>query len=401
MRLQRLRTLAVLGGGVILLCGLVAGPASADEPAYTVVASGLNNPRNLTTSPDGGLYVAEAGTGGPQSDSCFVASAGANVCPGDTGSITKITAGAHGWHQQRVLTGLPSLAPPPGSTDPRSGADTSGTDAAGPSGLVVTGQRYTVAVGFGAGCGTEGSGGAGPDPSCNPAAEHSLSPLFGTLVSGAFPSHSGPRVLADIATHEFATNPIDNPDSNPVFVSRSGSNYVVADAGGNTIVRASASGQMTTVAQFPSVMVQNPFAPEGVMMPMQFVATSAVQGPDGALYVSQLTGFPFPQGGSTIWRVQAGHAPTAYATGLTNVTSLAFAPDGSLYAVEIYEHGLLAGGPGALVHIPRGGGTATVVAGGLPAPYGVALQAGSAYVTTNSSSPSVGQVIRIPLGADD
>ena len=73
------------------------------------------------------------------------------------------------------------------------------------------------------------------------------------------------------------------------------------------------------------------------MMPMQAVPTSVVVGPDGAVYVSQLTGFPFPEGGSTIWRVRPGPAPTVYASGLTNVTDLAF--NGKQpYAVQIASH---------------------------------------------------------------
>jgi hypothetical protein len=37
-----------------------------------------------------------------------------------------------------------------------------------------------------------------------------------------------------------------------------------------------------------------------------------------------------------------------YASGLTNLTDLAFAEDGSLYAVEIATNGLLAAPPGSL-----------------------------------------------------
>ncbi len=37
--------------------------------------------------------------------------------------------------------------------------------------------------------------------------------------------------------------------------------------------------------------------PPGTKIPMQAVPNSVVQGPDGAWYVGQLTGFPFPVGG--------------------------------------------------------------------------------------------------------
>ena len=122
-------------------------------------------------------------------------------------------------------------------------------------------------------------------------------------------------------------------------------------------------------------------------MPTDAVPTSVVRGRDGAYYVSQLTGFPFPVGGSNIWRLVPGQAPTVYASGLTNVTDLAW-HGGSLYAVQIADEGLLAAPEdqppsGSLVRVVPGGAHQTV-ADDLVAPYGVALSWRSAYVTTCS-----------------
>ena len=89
------------------------------------------------------------------------------------------------------------------------------------------------------------------------------------------------------------------------------------------------------------------------------------------------TGFPFEQGDANIWRVVPGQAPAISVSGLTNLTDLAFAADGSLYAVEIASTGLLNGPIGALVRITPGGSQHTTVAGGLFAPYGVALTDGA------------------------
>ena len=83
-----------------------------------------------------------------------------------------------------------------------------------------------------------------------------------------------------------------------------------------------------------------PFPPF-TQVPTDAVPTSVVHGPDGAYYISQLTGFPFEKGDANIWRVVPGQPATVYASGLTNMTDLAFAPDGSLYAVEISANGLL------------------------------------------------------------
>ena len=62
------------------------------------------------------------------------------------------------------------------------------------------------------------------------------------------------------------------------------------------------SGRISTVAVFPDrLALAPPFLglPPGTQIPMQAVPTAVAEGPDGALYVSQLTGFPFPVGGST------------------------------------------------------------------------------------------------------
>jgi sugar lactone lactonase YvrE len=126
------------------------------------------------------------------------------------------------------------------------------------------------------------------------------------------------------------------------------------------------------------------------------VPTSVVVGPDGAYYVSQLTGFPFEKGSAKIWRIGKGGSLSVHAEGLTNVTDLAFADDGTLYAVEISEEGLLNGPIGALVKV-NPGGAPQVIAGGLFAPYGLALSGGAAYVTTGSVVAGGGEVVRIPL----
>ena len=124
--------------------------------------------------------------------------------------------------------------------------------------------------------------------------------------------------------------------------------------------------------------------------------TSVVQGADGAYYISQLTGFPFEKGDANIWRVVPGQPATVYASGLTNLTDLAFAPDGSLYAVEIASNGLLNGPIGALVKINPGSNQHETVVGSLFAPYGVAFGR-AAYVTTCAVCTGGGQVIKIEL----
>jgi len=225
---------------------------------------------------------------------------------------------------------------------------------------------------------------------------------LGTLSKGRF-GRSGLRVVADVGAYEASANPDGKQiDTNPTSLLRSGRKNLIVDAGGNSLLSQSRYRGLRTRAVFPTVNVPSPdpTAPAGTTIPMDAVPTAAAYGPDGAVYVSQLTGFPFPVGGASIWRVVPGEAPTKYATGLTNVTDLAFGRNGALYAVQIADKSLLAGptATGSVVRIPAGGGsTHESVVSGLKSPYGIALGRGYAYVTTCAMCADEGEVLRVPL----
>lgn len=80
------------------------------KPQIEVLASGLDSPRKLSFGPDGALYVAEAGRGGPGTSIPSPSQPGAVLSYGATGAITRIQDG----NVERVVTGLPSLALPNG-----------------------------------------------------------------------------------------------------------------------------------------------------------------------------------------------------------------------------------------------------------------------------------------------
>ena len=131
---------------------------------------------------------------------------------------------------------------------------------------------------------------------------------------------------------------------------------------------------------------------------MQAVPTSVVKGPDGALYVGQLTGFPFPVGGANVYRVVPGKAPKVFASGFTNIIDLAFGPHGKLYVLEIAQNGLLSGDPtGALIRVKRNGSRDVVMSDGLTMPGGLALRHHAAYVSNCGVCPGVGSVLHIGL----
>lgn len=344
--------------------GALAARPSASRAMTHVVATGLNNPRQLSFDRAGRLFVAEAGKGGK--GPCFKGGDGTVQCYGTTGSISRV----EGRLTHRVVRGLPSLA------------GKGGTSAIGPSDLIL-GPRghYTLSIGLGN----------------NPATRAKL-PRSGrfmdTLSTGRL-GHRSIHVLANLGHFE-ATHDPDHagPDSDPVGFVRGRGGFVLTDAGGNDLLRVGPGGAVRTLAVFGTRKEPSPFG--GPDIDMQAVPTSVVRGPDGAFYISQLTGFPFPVGAARIYRWVPGHAPRIFARGLTNVTDLAWRGH-RLYAVQIADHGLLAPGVpiGSLVRV-RPGHTAMTVAH-LRAPYGVAIRGGSAYVSTCTVCRGTGKVVRIQL----
>lgn len=353
--------------GAVLLVSAVACvlAASAATAAPRVVANGLDNPRGLAFGPDGTLYIAEAGTGGDWP--CFTNSEPTFVCFGGSGAITQVRKGL----QSRIVTGLPSLAA------------TGGGGATGPHDVGLLGNgRLLVSIGLGAPPATVAPGGL------------ITNSALGELVRVTRNGHW--KRVANLAAYEASANPDKTDlDTNPYGLLALPGQTVVADAGANSVVSISPSGKVSTLAVLPPVMGKLPFPPFATV-PADAVPTAVAKGPDGALYVSQLTGFPFPVGGSTVWRLGDG-GPTPFRTGFTNVVDLAFGPDGSLYVVEIDSTGLLAPPDmiGSLIKVAPDG-TRTTVADGLFSPGGVVLGPdGAPYVTVCSVCAGGGQVIRL------
>jgi hypothetical protein len=363
-------------GSLLLLVLLLAAPGTTIAASdIQVIAEGLNNPRGLAFGPDGALYVAEAGTGG---DCIPIELHGqeVEVCVGDTGSVTRIHKGT----QVRIATGLPSLA---GAAD--------GAFTTGPHDISFQGRGgMFVVTGLGA----------------DPAARSLLGDLgkkFGRLVTmrpnGKF------QYRTDISAYEAKTNPDGGEvDSNPYAVLALPGKRIVADAGANALFEIAANGKIKTLAVFPERIVPVPplpFIPPGVTeIPMQSVPTTVAIGPDGAYYVGELTGFPFPPGEARVYRVVPGSEPEIFASGFSAIIDIAFGSDGSLYVLEIAANGLLEAElngnfAGALIKVAPDG-TRTTVTEDLVLPGGIAVgKDGYLYVTNYSTFPGMGQVLKI------
>ena len=385
---RRSRLIAIVStiAMVVALVPLLAMPAAAvsqPEP----VATGLDAPWKLAEGPDGAMYVAEGGIGGTD---CQMVTGpdGQEVeaCTGASGAVTAIDADG----QARVATGLPSVA--------------LGMEFLGPQGIAFDSLgRLHVVTGLGGDL-------AGRDA-------FGLDSL-GSLIR--ISSTGDATVVADLVAFEEAEDPdaglpgTTGPDSNPYGLAFDGTDALVADAGGNSLIRVTANGTMTLEALFPPTFVDPPpFIPAPGQIPMQAVPTSVEVDGDRIL-VSQLTGFPFPLGGADIFAIEDvvvdGQSVTSVTTaldGFTNVIDMAIADDGTIYVLEFAATSLLdpAGPQAALVQV-RTDGTRKVLLYGaeLPVPGGVAVGSdGMVYVSVCTlCGPGQGMVWKVdPSVASD
>ncbi|HQZ37527.1 MAG TPA: ScyD/ScyE family protein [Vicinamibacterales bacterium] len=351
----------------LFVCAGVLPAVVPDAAAQglVVMASGLDNPHGLAFGPDGALYVVEAGRGGTTTMCLPNPTGPGQRCYGPTGAVTRIVGVGM---QQRVLTGLPSVAVP------------GGAEAAGP---------HDIAFGFGRAFISVGSGG---DPALLDPFRAAGIPL-GWLLQASLQGVITP--LVDVAAYESTANPDGgNPDSNLFALKVLSNRAVMIDAGGNSLLQVDTSLAVSTLATFPTRMVPGP----GGMVPMESVPTSIAEGPDGSLYAGELTGFPFPVGGARVYRVPAaGGTPEVVAEGFTNIIDIAIGPDGAAYVLEHDANGLLdPGDTGRLIKIGPFGFRTELAAGMLVAPGKLAIGSdNSIYVTTNSASAGNGEVVRI------
>ena len=206
-----------------------ATPALADgnqgprPPKVTVLADGLLNPRGVSVALDGTVYVAESGVGGDTLAEALVEGEPSPVCLGNTGGVTRVRRG----RVERIAT-FPSMTEAaqadetsPPSCDPAM----IGFGSTGPSDVAAElGGSVTVTVGLGG----------------NGEVRAQLPPEFGDSLGKLFQigRRGGVTELADISGYEDVANPDGGEvDSNPYGVASFLGYHVVADAGGNDLVR--------------------------------------------------------------------------------------------------------------------------------------------------------------------
>lgn len=351
---------------------VVETKSAAVAASFSIVADGLDNVRGLSFSPEGSLYVTEAGVGGSQLCSVSFTFPGQQACIGSSGAVTRIKDGK----QERVLTNLPSYALSP-----------TGSQAIGANDIEfnAAGNPYLL-IGLSAGVNYDNT--------------PFNSPNFGELYKVDF-NTGAVTSIADISSYEFAKDPTvllpnDAVGSNPYSFTIEGDTAYIANANRNEVLSVKLDGSnLKTLVEFPNQTITTPTQEE---ITYQAVPTGVAIGPDQALYVSQLTGVPIPEGGANIFRVGSDGKATVYADGFTQLTDLDFDTEGNLYALQFANQAFFQGNfDGSLIQIAKDGTRRTLLSGnGLESATALTIGPdGAVYVSSKGDRAGVGKVLRI------
>jgi hypothetical protein len=310
-----------------------------DDMMGDVLAEGLRNPRNFSFDADGNLYIAEAGLGGSEMT--------ANEDP--FGASSQITMVAPDGSSEVVVRGLISYR----EGNPLGAHDVQVTE---DSIWVLLGETADFAIPF----------------------THALVAL--DRETGRV------QTFVDLLELELTDDPDGNANeqSNPMDLEvLDDGSVLIANAGCNCLMAWSADAGLSVAAVW-SFEDDNP------------VPTTVDVGPDGDIYVGFLTGFPFPEAGSRIERWSGGELAQTY-EGLTAVTGVLVADDGTIYASEL---GVFAQGegwsPGRVVIVSEDG--VTPVLEGLVQPFGLAQGPdGTIAVAVGTTGADDGMIVAIPM----
>ncbi len=266
--------------------GTDTGDAGTRVPtAYRPIATGLDNPRQLALTVNGGLVVAEAGHGGRH---CM----GDDTCIGFTGSVAVYRDG----HRREVMSGLISGA----------GGDGSFATGADGAGRVPGGGPYLAAMTY-----------APPQALPPGVSGRQLGKLLAARPGGT------KWIKANITAFERNHDPDgEGFDSNPYSVLALRGQTLVADAAGDSII-AVRHGRNSLWAALPD--------PGPRVDP---VPTSISLGGDGHVYVG------------TLWSERRGKARVFEYTrhgrlldvykGFTTITGVAAKKNGTLFVSELF-----------------------------------------------------------------
>ena len=340
----------------------IFGTTAAQAASLSVLADGLDNPRNFDWDKDGNIYLTTSGKGGDGEDGRCVPSPSSQfipLCAGNTGSLLKI--GTDG-STSTVIPDLASLALTP-----------FGEQAAGPADFKFdnNGNAYLL-MGY-----------AGDPSTSGPILQ---TPTLGKLFEVDLENGVLGREVADFAQYEVDNNP-DGTDiiTNPYAMTIKDNAAYVVDGGANVIWKTPLDeGGIEKVAAFPILPVDQSelefpsFEPPGEIpdggqpsdapglpaingqggeapsgpptgaegeeasqdfpITFQSVPTGIVQSPDGDFTVAEYSYFPYPEGRARLYSVDEdlniNETITNGGDGFTQLTGTAYDEEGNLYVLQ-------------------------------------------------------------------
>jgi glucose/arabinose dehydrogenase len=388
-----------LAAAVVSSAALIGAGTAVAAPTVSVVAKGLNNPRHLAFGPGGELYVAVAGVGGKDPHACLPGT-------GVRGRATRFCAGQSSAVDRVTLTGrsTPELKLLPSVRERDTGQVTGVNAVTFHSGhpVILMGNVQSDATG-------QAPLNGGPSGSFGNLAQAEPYKKTGQM----FLNGPGVDISGFAATHPQPAATLGGLpgqtlyDSDPQDLVPYRGGYAVVDAGANDVLTVNSKSRVSIAARLPTTDEIAPANSLGPNSPAQTIAAQAVPssvavGPDGALYVGVLRGFPSLPGSAAVYRIVPGQAPVAVVTGLTRVTDLAFSPTGQLLILESNTGGDLAPAStgGALLSATLNDTTPVTATNlgvpGLVDPAGLAVDSsGNAYITNHASGAHQGQIIKV------
>jgi hypothetical protein len=301
---------------------LVPAAAAAAEPTH--FAGGLNDPRGLEFAPNGRtLVVAEAGRGGTNSTVGECTQVPAPIGPFMGGFTARVSAlGQHGG-RWTVARGLASAIGP-------------GGEVVGVGDVAFIGRRLYALV-TGGGC-----------SHANPTQPNGIYRIF---------RKTGEKRLVANLSRFAKTHPVENP--NPADFEPDGDWYSMIAHGRSLYMVEANHGQLVRMAPDGTLHRIVDFSAE-----FGHVVPTVIAFHRGAFYIANLTPFPFPAGGASLWRVSLDGEVSLVMDGLTTVLGLE-SHDGHLYALESSAGGDTFGAPGSgrVVRVGANGHLTPVVTG--------------------------------------